>query len=209
MIKIREEKVWFVSDSHYGHTNICRGVSKWKDENGNVSELSTRPFKTLDKMNDAIVNNINDVVGQDDVLIHFGDWSFGGLENIKKFRDRIVCKNIYLMIGNHDHHIENNREEIRNLFVKVRYLEEFTVNGQMIVACHYPISSWNKVRKGSWLIHGHIHNKGSSRFTGDGKTMDIGMDGHPEFRPYSFEELKNIMDKRPAKTGILEDHHGE
>lgn len=209
MIKIREEKVWFISDSHYGHTNICRGVSRWKDENGNVPELGTRPFKNLNEMNDAIVNNINNVVGQNDVLIHFGDWSFGGFENIKSFRDRVFCKNIYLIIGNHDHHIENNREEMKNLFVKVRHLEEFIVNGQMIVACHYPISSWNKVRKGSWMIHGHIHNKGNARFTGEGKTMDVGMDGHPEFRPYSFQELKNIMDKRPAKTGVLEDHHGE
>jgi len=208
MIKIKDKKVWFVSDSHYGHTNICRGVSKWKDENGNVPEFGTRPFDNIEAMNSAIVNNINSVVNQDDVLIHFGDWSFGGFENIKKFRDRVYCENIYLILGNHDHHIEENHDDCKKLFTRVYSLKEFLIDGQMIVACHYPISSWHKVRKGSWMIHGHLHNKGTSRFVGEGKTMDVGMDGHPEFRPYSFEEVKSIMDKRPSKTGVVEDHHG-
>jgi calcineurin-like phosphoesterase family protein len=207
MIKIKDKKVWFASDSHYSHKNICRGVSDWKDEQGNVRIESTRDFKTLEEMNDTIVNNINKVVEQEDVLIHFGDWSFGGEENIKKLRDRIFCKNIYLMIGNHDHHIQKNSDSVQQLFTHVSHLQDFLINNQMIVACHYPISSWNKLRRGSWMIHGHIHNKGNARFTGEGKTMDVGMDGHPEFRPYSFEEVKSLMDKRPIKSTVLEDYH--
>jgi len=31
-------------------------------------------------MNDTLVNNINEMVGENDVLIHLGDWSFGGFE---------------------------------------------------------------------------------------------------------------------------------
>jgi calcineurin-like phosphoesterase family protein len=207
MIKIKDKKVWFTSDSHYSHKNICRGVSDWKDEQGNVRIESTRDFKTLEEMNDTIVNNINKVVEQEDVLIHFGDWSFGGEENIKKLRDRIFCKNIYLMIGNHDHHIQKNSDGVQQLFTHVSHLQDFLINNQMIVACHYPISLWNKLRRGSWMIHGHIHNKGNARFTGEGKTMDVGMDGHTEFRPYSFEEVKSLMDKRPIKSTVLEDHH--
>ena len=86
MIKIDNDiKVWITSDTHYNHTNICRGVTKWRMPDGSVPESQTRNFESLDKMNSAIVNNINEVVGQDDVLIHLGDWSFGGFEQIEEF----------------------------------------------------------------------------------------------------------------------------
>ena len=28
------------------------------------------------------------------------------------------------------------------------------------------------------------------------KVMDVGIDTHPEFRPYSFDEVKSILDQR-------------
>jgi calcineurin-like phosphoesterase family protein len=87
MFKINLDKgstrnIWFTSDTHYNHTNICRGVTNWRTPNGDIPEKQTRPFETIDRMNDTIVNNINSVVGQDDILIHLGDWSFGGFDKI-------------------------------------------------------------------------------------------------------------------------------
>lgn len=104
---------YFTSDPHYSHINICRGVSRWGklDEDGNfiVSEDSTRDFKTLEDMNDAIVNAINSAVGKEDELYLLGDVSFNGIENLWNFRKRINCETIHLIFGNHDHHIEKNR----------------------------------------------------------------------------------------------------
>jgi len=60
----RNQKVWFTSDTHYAHTNICRAISNWPDED------KTRDFESLDKMNAAIVNAINNNVGPDDILFH-------------------------------------------------------------------------------------------------------------------------------------------
>ena len=120
MIKLeKEKKVWITSDTHYGHTNICRGVTNWRLPNGDVPVNQTRDFPTIEKMNAAIVNNINSLVGQDDILIHLGDWSFGGFEKIEEFRNRIICQNIHLILGNHDHHIDRNRGDIRKLFLSV------------------------------------------------------------------------------------------
>jgi calcineurin-like phosphoesterase family protein len=37
MIKIvKDRKVWVVSDSHYGHKNICRGVTEWRLPDGSI-----------------------------------------------------------------------------------------------------------------------------------------------------------------------------
>ena len=62
---------YFTSDTHYNHTNLCRGVSKWLDRDGDVS--STRDFPTLEAMNKALVDGINQRVGPDDILYFLGD----------------------------------------------------------------------------------------------------------------------------------------
>ena len=99
------QNVYTTSDTHYNHKNICSAVTEWK----NTRPGQTRDFKSLSHMNQTIVNNINAVVGEDDILIHFGDWSFGGIEQIWEFRKQIICKNIYLIFGNHDEHIIANK----------------------------------------------------------------------------------------------------
>jgi len=101
-------KIYFTSDTHYAHANICGGTSKWTSENSN-DPTATRNFATIDEMNDAIVNGINSLVGEDDILYHLGDWSFGGWHNIYTFRKRIKCKNIHLILGNHDDHIRKDK----------------------------------------------------------------------------------------------------
>lgn len=209
MIKIENDiKVWITSDTHYSHTNICRGVTNWRMPDGSIPELQTRDFPNIDKMNTAIVNNINEVVGQDDVLIHLGDWSFGGFENIEEFYNRLICKNIHLILGNHDHHIDRNRENIKRLFLSVSWFEQFQYQGETIEMMHYPISSWNALRKGRIHLHGHCHLPHAVKIT-NGRRMDIGMDGHPEFRPYDLlreciNPLKKL--KTGSELGAL-DHH--
>jgi len=99
--------VYFTSDTHYNHKNICRGVSDWSERDGKDVQ-KTRNFRTLSEMNDAIVNAINSVVKIDDTLYHLGDWSFGGIESIWNFRKRILCKDIHLIFGNHDEKVEAN-----------------------------------------------------------------------------------------------------
>ena len=58
------QKLWFTSDTHYNHANICSSTTKWTDP------VTIREFKTLEHMNAHIAGNINEVVGQDDILIH-------------------------------------------------------------------------------------------------------------------------------------------
>jgi len=167
-----------------------------------------RDFDTLEKMNDTIVNNINSVVGQDDILIHLGDWSFGGFENIRKFWDRLICKNVRLVLGNHDHHIKHDKEGIRSLFYSVNNYEELPISkSSTLILFHYPILSWSGLGKGYIHLHGHAHLSNNKKF-GLGRRMDIGIDGHPEFRPYNLmTEVVPLMMKREIKSDLAHDHH--
>lgn len=208
MIKIEKDiKVWITSDTHYSHKNICRGATNWRKPDGSIPEAQTRDFGTIEKMNSAIVNNINSCVGQDDILIHLGDWSFGGFENIEEFHSRLVCKNIHLILGNHDHHIDRNRDNIQKLFLSVSWFQQFDYMGETLECMHYPISSWNGLRKGRIHLHGHCHLPNNLKIS-NGRRMDIGMDGNVDFEPYDLHDVIKMLKKKEigSEMGSL-DHH--
>lgn len=209
MLKIsNDRKVWITSDTHYNHTNICRGVTKWRTAKDEVPIEQTRDFATLERMNSTIVNNINEYVGQDDVLIHLGDWSFGGFEMIEEFRNRIICKEIHLILGNHDHHIDLNRQNCQEHFASVQWFLQLSYLGETIECMHYPISSWNGLRKGRIHLHGHCHLPNHKKHS-NGRRMDVGMDGSVDFAPYDLRLLINSLKKLPvgSEMGLEDDHH--
>lgn len=215
MIKIEKDingklpEVWIFSDPHYNHKNICRGTTNWRTLDGEIPIEQTRDFTTLEKMNESILKGINENVGQDDILICLGDWSFGGFESIEEFRNRIICRNIHLVLGNHDHHIERNREDIQRLFTSVSHYETLIIDKKTFRLFHYPIQSWNGMNEGDIHLHGHVHLPQNRKF-GQGKKMDVGIDGHPEFRPYNvMREIVPIMDKRDVMSDMPNDHHVE
>jgi len=198
-------KVWVTSDPHYNHKNICRGVTDWRTLDGKVPEYNTRDFPTLELMNNTLVNNINSKVGQDDTLIMLGDIAFGGFEFIKIFLDRLVCKNIHLVLGNHDHHIKNNRENIHDRFLSIQNYLEVNIGGADFVLSHYPLCSWNQLSKGAIQLHGHVHLPTNKKW-GNGKRLDVGVDGN-NYQPYKLSEIVHMMDRREVRSEIVNDHH--
>jgi calcineurin-like phosphoesterase family protein len=202
-MKLTSNNIWVTSDTHYDHANICRSVSRWGkfSEEGifEVDKASTRDFPDLETMNSRLVEGINENVDANDWLIHLGDWSFGGFEKIEEFRSQINCKNIILMIGNHDHHIEKNKDDVKKLFTRVSHYEELDIKtvGKFVI-CHYPIISWNGLHKGVYMLHGHQHLNEEQKI-GEGRRMDVGVDGSSEFRPYHINEIVDILEPRFSK----------
>lgn len=207
-------KLFFTSDTHYAHKNICRGVTEWKD-----AEDITRDFKTLEEMNQTIVDNINNIVKEDDILIHCGDWSFGGIDKIWEFRKQIKCKNIHLILGNHDEHILKNKLNTQSLFSSVQHYLDLKVDVQTslvekwnipekynFICMHYPIISWENMNKGVYHLFGHVHLPSNKRIM-EGKAMDIGMDGN-NLKPLEYIEIVNLLKNNPIKKSYLpSDHH--
>ena len=191
--------IWITSDTHYWHTNMCLGSSVWQDKSG------CRDFNSPKEMSDALVNSINKYVMQEDTLIHLGDWSFGGQENILNFFNRLNCKNIQLVPGNHDQHIKkprqlSNGQMTNELFTVLPELCNITFNKQKFILCHYPIDEWEDMDRGSIMLHGHCHGNINDCETNTiYKRMDVGMDWK-EFRPYSIDEIIKIMNKRKIKA---------
>jgi calcineurin-like phosphoesterase family protein len=192
--------IWFTSDTHFGHTNIAGPkVSSWKD--------GYRNFNSVQEMNDALVGNINNVVGEDDILYHLGDWSFGGVHNIYYFRKSLICKKIHLILGNHDQHIKDKEIKFHDtsfnpmdLFESVQNVFTGKIGSREFHLSHYSHQVWPASHKGVIHLFGHSHNS----LKGIGRSMDVGVDTHSEFRPYHINEIFKIMDKINVK---FIDHH--
>jgi calcineurin-like phosphoesterase family protein len=202
------QKLWFTSDTHYNHANICSATTKWTEP------VTCREFKSLEHMNAHLVGNINEMVGQDDILFHLGDWSFGGFEQIELFRNQIVCKNVHIITGNHDHHIENDREGIQSIFSSVnKYLNlvvKWNVGTPLMdearfALMHFPIASWDNMARGAIHLHGHVHFEPRLRI-GAGKMMDVGVDGNGLY-PIQMSEVLRLMRNQPIKSMFVFDHH--
>ena len=211
-VRSEDSNIWFTSDSHYAHNNIVRGITKWTQTDPETGEQvpskhNTRDFQTVEEMNDVIIENINKVVKPNDILWHLGDVAFSGDENIQEFCDRVNCKNIHLLLGNHDHRIQNNPELQKNfLSIDTTYgwPHGKRIGGKRFAMCHFPMFVWENHLKGAFQLHGHCHGSLVHPEFNQRRVMDVGIDTHPEFRPYHFDEVVEILEKRVISTV---DHH--
>lgn len=221
-------KFYFTSDTHFGHNNIIKYCNRpflcaadkevweangrswhngdWKGRGSSDHRIS---FESVKIMDDTLVNNINKTVGEHDTLYHLGDFAMPGkqayYEKCRQYRDRIKCRNVHFVWGNHD---ERN---IRNLFSSDHDLFTVQPNGQKIVLCHYAMAVWNGSHRGVWQLYGHSHAGAEpwmNKNMAGRRSMDVGVDNAykllGEFRPFSFEEIRAIMD---AAEGFSMDHH--
>ena len=189
--------IYFTSDLHYGHRNICSAITTW--------DSGYRQFESLEVMNQTIVDNINAHVGPEDTLYCLGDWAMGGLNNIPILREQLNVKTLHLILGNHDNHIRNQKRGFQKLFTSVNESLEIRIGKQHIVMHHFPMYVWNKHHKGAWMLHGHCH--GSLHYPQEisgRKIMDVGIDAHPDFGVWNIDQIAQLMDTRQI---IYVDHH--
>lgn len=182
---------WFTSDLHFGHKNVCR--------------YTGRPYFSVSEMNQALIDNWNKVVTNNDTVWHLGDFAFGGIGFIKEILSQLKGKEINMIIGNHDKKLAKKATELiqSNYLNSVQHYKEVSINGQHIVLCHYAMRVWNKHHRGTWMLYGHSHGT----LPPYGKSVDVGVDSQyvsNEYRPYCFEEIKEFMDLQQSQKV---DHH--
>ena len=182
-------EVFFTSDLHLGHKMMA---SKFR-----VPRLGE---VTLEEHDQTIVDNYNSVVSKGDLVYWLGDISFHKRERTAELLDQMNGQK-YLILGNHDG--EMKPQVIKDRFVTVDKYKEIKVGEQRIVLFHFPILSWHQVNYGSWHLHGHCHGNLPQHPTL--AILDVGVDNHPEFRPFSYEEVAAHMEGRDGRP---QDHHG-
>lgn len=172
--------MWFTADTHLGDESIIRHAR--------------RPFASTAEMSRALIDAINERVAPTDSLYILGDFTYRCTpEQAFALRERIACKKIHLVRGNHD--LEWGRSAHPKAFASERdYLEiqPGFAKGTRLVLFHYPMLSWNGKWRGAIHLHGHIHTRGSSyneRNRSRGVLRyDVGVDANG-YAPVSRDEV--------------------
>jgi calcineurin-like phosphoesterase family protein len=174
--------IFFSADLHLNHDAIRRYCG--------------RPFSSVEEMDEAIITNWNNKVGDKDLVYLLGDFCFlSKREDILKIRNRLKG-NIVLMEGNHDRNIGSPGNFG---FASKHKMLELKIEGQYITLCHYSLRVWPRSHYDSWSLFGHSHGCLESI----GKSMDVGVDCN-NFTPVSFEEVKAIMEQKPHNFNWVE-----
>lgn len=186
--------IFFTSDLHFGHTNVLK--------------YCNRPWKTVEEMNEGLIQNWNKTVRKDDVVYMLGDFCLTSrIELVDGWLGRLNGR-LRILAGNHDRAWLKKVDRLTNgskiEWVKQYHKENFTVDGKNyeIVMMHFPFLSWDGSARGALSLHGHAHGSNDHLNRGT-KRLDVGVDAEfSHLRPLSLREIIDIT----AHGGAV-DHH--
>jgi calcineurin-like phosphoesterase family protein len=205
-----ESEHFFISDLHHGHDRDF------------IWGAPGRRYNNVGEMNKDIEDKWNTNISNGDIVWHLGDTIFKDYNGMKclEMYSKLNFKVLYEIWGNHrsgtqtiyqelckDKGLVNREQYPMELKLsehkKVVFLgnyAEIMIDGQRIILCHYPIESWNGIRKGNWHLHGHSHCNLPN--TKNLKRLDVGWDF--KRKPLSFPEVRDEMKNL---NGLPDDHH--
>lgn len=185
-----KQGIWFTSDLHFCHRNIMN--------------YCNRPWKTVEEMNEALINNWNSVVKDDDIVFNLGDFAFASNSKWKEILERLKGKH-YLILGNHDVS-RYPSDKIMGLFERVEQQMLLKIDEQYVYLNHYPFlcygGSWKNPEHAVWQLFGHTHSSPNSSGLDDSRLVhlfpyqyDVGVDNN-NYTPVSFKQVKDIINSQ-------------
>lgn len=184
---------YYISDIHFGNEALLI------PQDGNETRKGTRPFPSVEEMNEKIIENINDCCTDEDILYIIGDIAqFYNVEESIELLKRLAPK-LVLVMGNHDKSMIAALRA-KDLEAAFKSLFERIVSGDSLLIrdgkydlflSHYPVIEWDGYYKGRYLFYGHVHSgkQGPAQLMQYVPTaINVGVDVN-DFRPKTAEEL--------------------
>ena len=142
---------YYISDCHFGHTNI-------------ITKMDKRKFVSVEEMDEFMIDKWNQKVRRNDEVIILGDFGFINGEKANYLLNSLNGKK-YLIRGNHDRcFLDDKSFNMRN-FEWIKDYAELNDNKRVVVLSHYPIIFYNgQYRRNSegnpnrYMLYGHLHN---------------------------------------------------
>ncbi|RUM24373.1 hydrolase [Rhizobium vallis] len=160
--------IYFTSDTHFGDPRVLR--------------IDKRPFADVSTHDATLIEYWNSVVGHDDDVWHLGDFILPRGDDCDRLLSELNGRK-HLIVGNNDPVTTTQASG----WATVQHYAELVVDGHLLILCHYPFRTWNKMGKKSVNLHGHSH----ARLKPLSRQYDVGVDAQA-LRPVS---LATIMDR--------------
>ena len=145
--EIKEMRIFFTSDLHFGHENVLK--------------FDDRPFETVEEMDEELSRRWNNKVDKGDLVYVLGDliWKTANneaLSILKRLNGQII-----LIKGNHDRFIKN--ATAKNALAGLKDYDDICValadgTTRRCILSHYFMPFYNGHRQNAIHLHGHSHN---------------------------------------------------
>lgn len=194
---------WWTSDHHFSHTNIIKFCDRpYRDKIG-------EPVPHY--MNLELVRLHNETVNETDKVWFLGDLALGHWQKNLAWAKQCAGQKIFLT-GNHDKNFQKNPEqktsphddtykELGNFETILHGTQKITLmDGTAVNVSHFPYhdpthndlryQNHRPVDDGSWLIHGHVHEKWRQK----GRMINVGVDAWAG-KPVNEETIIELINK--------------
>lgn len=134
-------KNFYIADYHFGHSNIIK--------------FDKRPFSSVEEMDQKMIENWNNVVGDDDTVYLLGDFCWKAEDRWIEILDQLKGNKV-LIRGNHD--LKTMSQQLRNKFQYIKDYAEVKDNGKRVLLSHYPMPFYRGAYNSDIVhLYGHIH----------------------------------------------------
>lgn len=176
--------IYLTSDLHFNHMNILK------------YEPESRPFSSIEEMNETIIQNWNEIVTADDTVYVLGDMAMGMIEDAIPLIKRLNGK-IILIRGNHD--TKKRLEAFKEIGIEVYDIFYLPYKGKYFIMCHFPIASKEFIDMVRYdnsevvNLYGHLHHNAPKGYV-DG-TYHVGLDTN-NLKPISIDKIWEECEER-------------
>lgn len=159
--------IWLISDTHFKHKNILKYTS--------------RPFSSIEEMDEKLISNWNNIVKQEDTVYHMGDFALTTKKERKKYFDVLNGK-IILIKGSHDQDMAS---------IPLSYYLKRGKSRFILIHDYRMFSLDRPWYKDFWIIHGHNHDK-VPFFDRKNKRINVSVE-NINYTPIHIDEILKLI----------------
>lgn len=176
-------KFFYISDSHFFHTNVIA--------------YENRPFSSVEEMNESMIERWNSAVSVEDTVIFGGDLVLASSRNYPEKVKGILQRlngNKVLIKGNHERSL---KKVILLGFQEGSHYKEVEDSGYNIFVIHKLLSNYDRylsfINRADYVLYGHSHCiiYDDPRVYNKEKFINICVE-HLDYIPRTIEELIKI-----------------
>lgn len=164
--------LFFIADPHFNHSSIIK--------------YESRPFQTVEEMDEILIKNWNDVVHKKEKIFILGDFAWGNKDQVKAYIKRLNGIKS-LLLGNHDRNHSITWWSDMGFWEITQYPIIFE---EWFILSHEPVQLNKSHIAPYYNIYGHMH--GREDYAWDRRGLCVSVE-RINYKPIELGEIKKLI----------------